>query len=100
MILAAPPKPANQMTDAERRAWADTIFDAMAAQRPVVDTAGAYLEAKADQSGESTEPVYRQGRWHCGVCQRVYDTEDDARAHGEQDLTNVSSRLPPPATRN
>jgi hypothetical protein len=33
-ILAKPPKPVNQMTPEERRAWAEVIADALMKQQP------------------------------------------------------------------
>ncbi len=46
LILAKPPKPVNEMSQAERRAWAKEIFDAMKAQRHIVDAAVSYLKAQ------------------------------------------------------
>ena len=52
--MAAPPKPVNEMTDAEIEAWADEIFDEMRAQRPIVEAAGAWPRARGH--GRSTWP--------------------------------------------
>jgi hypothetical protein len=37
MILSKPPKPPNQMTDAEIHDWAKKIYDGLVAQRPAVE---------------------------------------------------------------
>ncbi len=51
-ILSAPPggKKPNEMTEDEIRAWADSIFDFMLAQRPMVEEAGRYLRERRQRA--------------------------------------------------
>jgi len=48
IVLSAPPhgKKPNEMSEDEIGAWADSIFDFMEAQRPIVDAASAYLKGE------------------------------------------------------
>lgn len=44
-ILSAPPKPVEDMSEAEIGAWADEIFDEMKSQRPAVEKAAKHLKS-------------------------------------------------------